>query len=567
MKKSSDIHMKNKGFCLPIITLIFCMCASQGMPPGGPVDKSAPELVETFPLAGSTNVSKDTKVTFIFNEAINPQKADDAIFITPFQGEDVKYRWRGKRLDILFDHPLKENRTYVITLGTGLADYQRNAIDTSQTLAFSTGNTLDKGEIKGRIYGLENAKGVDVWAYLLQDTIEVDPKKQEPEYVVQCTEDGAFHFQYLAPGSYRIFGIRDRIADRLYQPMEDEIGIAAHDAFLPDTINNMVGDVYFQMTLEDTARPTLLQSSAMHREMVMLRFDEAVLPLNQSTIQILDVEDHSQLNIKEFRHNPNNPNMVYCFTDLQKVGTQYQVYIDSVYDTKGNLFDTTFQANKFEGVDFADTLSPKILKIIPVPGTKQVPLNQSVSLLFNESLDSASIDTAFTLADTSGHLIDGKFSWKVPCAIHFSPLVPLNGFTDYAIQIKPNAGFDLYGNAIQDTIIHFKTFKKDTLSQVSGQLSDENAHYSGPYCLTLFQTKFPEIYYNIRLNRPNVYTFKDVLPGLYFIEVIADSDSNLVYTPGTPYPWKPSERYIQMTDTIKVRSRWSNEGNDIRLPK
>ncbi len=558
--------MKNKGFCLPVIVVIFCMCASQGMPPGGPKDLTAPVIIKTIPEAGAINVPHDTKVSFYFDEAVNPQKASDAIFITPYQADHVKYRWRGKRLDIVFDRELKENRTYVITLGTGLRDYQGNAIDTSQTLAFSTGGKLDTCEIKGRILELKNARGVDVWAYQLEDSFEINPMIQEPEYVVQCSENGSFHFKYLAPGTYRIFGIKDRIADRLYQPTEDEIGIAPCDVVLNHHAQTFFDSLFFKMTTEDTLRPSLLQTKAIHQQMVMLRFSEPVSPVNHETVHIVnaDYPDESLL-IDTFVYNPKTPDVVYCMTAKQKKDMAYQVILDSLFDQAGNAYDSTFQAATFSGVEFTDTLAPRLMTATPEPGQQNVPLDQTIKLYFDEALNKTSADTAFALSDTSGNQVSGKFISEYETVICFLPEMPLHSFTTYYVKIDSLAGFDWFGNAVPDTVFSFKTLNKDTLSEISGRLID-HADSSGPYLMHAFQTGQPEIRYELKKANAGSYHFKNILPGTYFIEVTEDRDQNEKYTPGNVFPWAPSERVIQINDTIKVRSRWSNEGNDIQMP-
>ena len=62
------------------------------------------------------------------------------------------------------------------------------------------------------------------------------------------------------------------------------------------------------------------------------------------------------------------------------------------------------------------------------------------------------------------------------------------------------------------------------------------------------------------------YYLKDVLPGLYLLESFRDWDGDGRYSLGRPFPFKPSERFVVYQDTVRVRSRWPNEGNDIILP-
>ena len=57
-----------------------------------------------------------------------------------------------------------------------------------------------------------------------------------------------------------------------------------------------------------------------------------------------------------------------------------------------------------------------------------------------------------------------------------------------------------------------------------------------------------------------------LLPGHYFLDCFRDSDGNGRYSYGHTFPFVPAERFAVYPDTVVLRSRWPNEGNDIILP-
>jgi len=71
--------------------------------------------------------------------------------------------------------------------------------------------------------------------------------------------------------------------------------------------------------------------------------------------------------------------------------------------------------------------------------------------------------------------------------------------------------------------------------------------------------------YNISIDEPGNYQFDHILPGIYVIKGFRDADSNGVYSYGQAIPFCPAERFFVYPDSIKVRSRWPNEGNTIIL--
>ena len=129
------------------ILILAVSCANVKPPPGGPVDKTPPEIIQTIPESGAIKVAPEIQIEARFSEGINPKTAELSIFISPYPGEDVQIKSRGRKITIQFPQVLKSQQTYVVTFGTGIKDYRGNALATSHALAFSTGETLDEGEI------------------------------------------------------------------------------------------------------------------------------------------------------------------------------------------------------------------------------------------------------------------------------------------------------------------------------------------------------------------------------------------------------------------------------------
>ncbi len=559
--------MKNKSFSLPFIFLVFCMCANQGMPPGGPVDKTPPDVLLTIPSMAATNVPLDTHVEFHLSEPIKPQKALDAVFITPFPGDDVQIRLRGKRLRIVYENGLKPDKTYVITLGTDIRDYRNNGLEESYTLAFTTGDSLDTGSISGQVYGLTDAKGVDVWAYPVIDSAGPNPEFTEPEYVVQCSKSGHFQFGYLSPGTYRVFAIRDRIADRLYQKVEDEIGVPPRDVYLTSSNGFTEDSLYFRLFREDTLSPTLLQAKSLHRNLYMLRFDEPVTLNSIDQINMVSSEDSlERLKCTELYTDPQNMSNYFVKTEDQRDQIQYRFKLDTLYDDSGNLLDSSWQSIVLNSSTQLDTMAPKIIQLSPSPADMNVPLDQNIEIVFSELIDTTHVNQAIKMQDSTGTKISYSYIRKHPFVLNIKQKQSFESKMIYTITIQDSMISDLSQNFMQDTSYTFTTIDKDTLSEVMGKLIDKYVAEEGQYIVTLQKTGQEEILYTKKKVKSGQFHFDVVLPGQYILNVLHDADNNDKYTHGEPFPYIPSERYLQYADTIKVRSRWTNDGNIIQLP-
>jgi hypothetical protein len=108
--------------------------------------------------------------------------------------------------------------------------------------------------------------------------------------------------------------------------------------------------------------------------------------------------------------------------------------------------------------------------------------------------------------------------------------------------------------------MNFKTVNQDTLSAISGEIIDQQEDAGGRLFLN---AKSEKNTYQLILEQPGTYRFENILPGIYTISGFRDADSNAVYSFGKINPFVPAERFFFNPDSIKVRSRWPNEGNKI----
>ncbi len=565
------IRIKPILIILQFCILIYSGCAKQGFPPGGPIDKVPPEVVRVIPDQGAVFVDPDVRVSFWFSESLQPSSVERAVFITPFQGDGVKIKIKGRRLTIKFPEPLKRDVTYVITLGTEIKDYHGNPMSSSFTLAFSTGEKLDEGEISGRVFGKSSAFGVGVWAYRLIDSEDIDPTQKTPDYIVQCEEGGDFIFTHLSQGVYRVFAVLDRAGDMFYQPGEDDIGITFEDVVISDTTGLKADSVFFQMFREDTTLPLLSRAVQISRNHLLLQFSEPVLsdkPLSEDLFRITLSEDTTtDVAIFDAYQDPKKKHIIHIVTKDLLGQSKYRVSAVGLHDEQGNILDNEYNTILFSGNSDPDTTSPRIVEINPGPQDVDVSLAVNVCIVFNEPMDSSGSSRGLTVKDTLDRVLDGLVVWQNPQKVTFLPAERLKSQTEYIISIKGEYLRDLAGNSIIDTVCTFKTINKDTLSSIEGVVYDPDSCAVGRIFVTVRQAESNGISYSDTIPGPGEYRIEDILPGLYILECFRDEDGNGIYSNGRPRPFKPAERFvIDYADTIKVRSRWPNEGNDIRLP-
>ncbi len=550
------------------ILLIFG-CAKEGMPPGGPEDRTAPEVVRTEPFVGETRVDRRTSVFIRFSESINPVSGKDAIFISPYPGTKIKYRWHGRNLKIIFPTLLESDRTYVITLGTGIRDYRNNPMKSSFTLAFSTGEILDEGEIKGKVYDKGDNKTIDVWAYQIKEDQDPNPSQDKPDYVIQCSTDGSFRLVYLAPFKYRLFAVKDRAADLIYQSGEDEIGVPFCDANLSDK-NLEADNIFFRMNQSDTLKPALVRATAINRNHVIAQFSESVFPAGSSPtplFTIISVSDTTDtLGIQFYYFDPVQLKMIHLYTKDMDQNASYRIRTQGITDESGNPVDAEYNTLQFGGTQQPDTTRPELTRTRPEFRENTVDPFAPVSLCFNEAIDSIPFSGGCVLKDSSAQTVEGTYRWHNPAECTFSPDTPLASEAIYNMMLSGTAIQDLAGNGLLDTVISFRTINIDTLSEILGTVFDRDTASHGDIFISAVQIRNPDIKYTSALQEPGPYRIEYVLPGEYLIDAYRDENGDSCYTFGSPFPFVPSERFVVYEDTVKIRSRWPNEGNNLRLP-
>ena len=206
------------AICLPFFIY---SCAAVSPPSGGPEDKIPPELIASDPEEGSLRF-KGGEVKLKFSEYIDEKSVESAIQISPVLDPPVEIKYSDDEIILLFPEKLLSNQTYVITINRNLKDERKVALKQSIQIAFSTGDIIDQGEIKGEIYGEENY-AVHLWKLSngFVDSIFVT----EPLYISEADDSGFFSFKYLSPGDYTLLGLERSAAGGALIPSRMGYGV------------------------------------------------------------------------------------------------------------------------------------------------------------------------------------------------------------------------------------------------------------------------------------------------------------------------------------------------------
>ncbi|MDZ7361056.1 MAG: Ig-like domain-containing protein [candidate division KSB1 bacterium] len=583
-------------FCLLAVLMFLPACARQLPPPGGPEDRTPPQILSAAPQPNATRVSRSARPQFIFSEKVDHTSFEQAFFVSPTPSGEKKtrFRWRGKQVEIVFPDSLDAARTYVITIGTDVRDLRGNRFENALTLAFSTGDSIDTGEIHGKIFHDKRA-GVLIMAYVLSAELpQPNPGRDAAAYLTQAGEKGDFSLSHLSDGRYRIFALEDRSGDRLYQHGEEPIGVPSRDVVLSPA-HRVHRDLNLRLALADTIQPRLTSVSASDQTHLEMNFDEEVAPLDSLWERHLHIVSAAGEPLKVFAAaaHPLDAKKFYALTAPQQAVT-YDLSFDQIADAAGNPLDSLSRRTQFSGSARPDTIRPRLVKITPADSSRNVPVTSSLELIFSEMMANspglinfsqkkiAAPAWPLAMLDSTGKAVKGKGVWLNPFQFRFQPDSLLKSRAQYFAKISADSAFDPSGNAIFDTLkqITFWTMNADTLTAISGKLADAQPDATGTVHLSLKQVgafrssslgaapaasrSGPE--YSLRLAAPGPYRFDHILPGLYQLSAFRDANNNGRYDYGAAFPFVPAERFMVWPDTMQVRPRWPNEGNDFVIP-
>lgn len=191
-------------------------CAQVGSPAGGPKDETPPQLLETTPPIGATQVRPE-RLVLRFDEYVKAGQWRPQLLVSPpFEGPmDVVVR--GREVELTWEAELRENTTYVFQFGDGVVDMNEGNPAQNLVHAFSTGPHLDTLAVMGTVRdGMDGSPEVGSRVLLYPEDLPLDSVLAgvAPQFVGVTNDQGQFSVGYLPNGAYRVLAVED--ANRNY---------------------------------------------------------------------------------------------------------------------------------------------------------------------------------------------------------------------------------------------------------------------------------------------------------------------------------------------------------------
>ena len=560
------IRSQSRAALISVVTILLaCLisgCAEVAPPPGGEVDKSGPYLLGSEPPNGMVAVEAGNTITLFFSEHIVEPSTDQAVFISPYQDEPPKVKWKSNRVIITLADSFQVDQTYIISLTTEIRDLRGNRLDSTAAIAFTTGDVLDSGRLSGHVYtGDSPQAGVLIGLYdvaTLHDTTTYD--SLFPAYMSQSGTSGSFRFDYLPDEEYRLIAFLDKNKNRLFN--------AARETFAVPDRGIVVGgempldDLNLSLTTQDSARPEIMSVRYTSDRLLKVRLSGTIDPRYLSE------------NIAEATLTPTEPaeeiKAAGLQEDAEKATSMLNLYFGDLADGSYRLqirYDTTLPALSYDSIVIAaaeDKAEPQVLRFLPDATPKFIRDIQMLAI-FSEPLDTTRMtETTFELWRDTTAMLEMTRQWLDPFRLRFDTDALKPGQT-YQMKMIEFDIVDRANNMLGDSlrVFTFKTLDSDSLGSVTGRVSIELATRTGDPVVLTFRQYGTQYEYTLRADTGSFLI--DVPAGKYALSGFVDSDGDGKRSLGSIYPYQYSETFAVYPDTIRVRTRFETSGIELQI--
>ena len=546
-----------------IFIVVLISCAKVAAPPGGPEDKTAPTVLGTTPPGNAVSVTRDNKISIDFSENIEKKTIENAIIISPGFAGKVKYKWDHSTLNIILPDSFADSTTYVINVGSDIADLRKNKMENSFIFAFSTGNRISQGRVSGVVRG--GGKPVSGAMVALFNMTQPDNANAfdslYPPYITQSGKTGEYSLEFLPEGRFFIMAFMDKNKNHLFDYPAESFG-------LPDRVCAISGmslpTMDFNIMQEDTAAVSIISAGLTGDRLVKARLSKSVesdkVRKNLDKIFLVPIDSAS--------------GRISPVAVKEKSGIMAQTFnffFDSLSEGKYNLqmqsliFNPNADSNALVGgtelnIVFEPDNNPPVIDDITHSRKLFYPKDSVIRIWLSEPLDKKSItnDAIMVTAPDSSRLgIEFVRPDQFTLDMYTSGI---DWGKVYDIWVAESLMYDLSGNRMGDSLLNYKfsTYNKDSLGSASGEIVfGPGVDTAGVIHITFETEKGLEIL-SQSLNERK-FNF-DLPPGKYLMKGYLDRNNNNFFDLGKLYPFSFAERSIISSDTVRVRARFETSG-------
>lgn len=483
---------------------------------------------------------------------MNRGSFQQALRLEPSFGLDYELNWGRSSVAIEFKKPLPDSTTFIVNLSTEFSDLNGNSLKEPVKIAVSTGPTINKGKITGKILDAqsgETRKGERVLLYRMPPSIGARRKypdlSRPANYIAETDTGGTVRFSYLSPGDYLAFWLDDRDRNGAWdseteraQPFGKEIISLSKEG------SDSLGVLYIAKS--DTSHPVLRGVGLFSTRRLRLRFDEDIFFTDSTKISVTDTTGVFYADAFTLFRVPEQRYILFVQSKKDLLSEQnYQLQVQNIADKAGNTLELT--KLNFTGSSQADTTSQSV---VYAGGASGIYPNEGVKITYSKLISDVAIrDSVIVVTADSAYKgwdslrIQQNNLWVMPKeewqkGVKYEVRVWDPSLEDFK-KIQPTIWFESNLGGIEIT------FAVDSTSKIAGRptqllLKTEKG-------ITVADTTFI-----------GSVTIDNLAPTTYLLTIYQDLNNNGGWDSGKIQPYKAPEPYF-IRNNVSVKAGFTGE--------
>lgn len=494
--------------------LLVTACATEKAPSGGPEDKTAPQLLQSYPQSGAVRVGEKEEIILSFSEALDQTITERAFRVFPVNSVDIQVHVRNDQLLIRPRTSWPNDNVISIISNSNIKDRHNNSLKTALQISFTRQDSIPQNSLRGQVHDLEK---LDIpYVAITRFHTHPDSILKYPEYIKQCDDSGNFEFTFLSPDTFYIAAFLDWDKSNTYKASADGIAIPVKNNPVADTIKNFINILAIHSKNE---APRLLSAESLTPGETELLFSKTPSHSNGSGQFIFNGHSADTVLIDD--------NTISCYHSAAP--DSIRLSISGFTDNADYLMaDTvfTYDVETFEDSAYSIEQLDNYLSIFPDPDKDS---------LFAEFISGT---------DTSTFILKKHYS-----SFYRLPVISGKRAT---CTIQPGISSQ-YPQLDTDSLYSVNlTFPgKAEYGSVNGKIS-----FLEPYVVLVLKNSRNT--YFITPSAVN-FLFPFVLPGDYTLGFFIDKNQNGKADPGKWFPHVSPEIIYTLENTINIRARWDTE--------
>ncbi len=521
------------------LLFLIMSCARRSSPTGGPKDSIPPELLRAYPKMNSTFFDKD-EIELVFDEYIKIKDLGRQLIISP-PIEKSYYKIKppesvvSKKIEIELLDSLDENTTYTFNFGNSIADNNEDNLLPFFYYAFSTGPVLDSLQIRGKINDAlekDTESFISVYLYPADSTFKDSSIfLKKPFYVTSTLDSIIYNFKNIREGEYEIIAIKDEAGNYLFDQNIDKIGFIDKPIKLP---NDSIIDLTIFKENENFSwgRPFFVNKNRLgiqyYGDLKNMKELKLISEVPEKFVSLINKD-----RVKD--------TLNYWFKGLDVDSLQFSLQgIDTIRSStvkfrKSKEKDSLIIRSLTGGfIEFRDTF--KIFSNIPIMEVKKEFIN-----IIN--LDSTQIPFEAKI-DENHDIINILFE--------------VEPNDEYKISIYPDAINDFFDNPIDSLSYKVQSRDGEYYGNIFLQLIRDTAE---SFILELLDKDFNVVRKQKKSNEIDLYIFRHLTPGDYYVRYIKDLNNNGRWDTGNYLKKLQPEKVFYHSNKLELRSNWDLNEN------